>query len=127
MAFILYSSGVRLEWDENVSIGSLIRTYYSGYWILERIEFQEMRSRIAALEGTKFDSYAIEWSHEDMKEVPIYHFVQVLNDDGKPTRKNRKSCAASYCRRITKDYMESQAQAEHDLADAKAAAITQFL
>lgn len=127
MAYVLYSNGVRSEWDETLSVGTLIRTYYSGYWILENIEFREPSGRNPSFAGSIFDVYPVEWSHEDMKMTPVFHFCQVLNDDGKPTKKNRKSCDASYCRKIDNAYAASQAAAEHALADAKLAAIASFL
>jgi hypothetical protein len=127
MAYVKYSNGVRCEWDENISVGTLIRTYYSGYWILERIKFREPHSRDPALKKTIFDIELVEWSHDDMKAVPIFHFCQVLNDDGKPTKKNRKMCDASYCVKVDRAYMKSQAAREHALADAKAIAIAAFL
>jgi len=125
MAYLLYSNGVRLEWDENLSVGTLIRTYYSGYWILENIEFREPTPPRPI--GDPWRTELVEWSHDDMKEVPIFHFCQVLNNNGQPTKKNRKSCAASYCVKVDKVYMETQAAQEHALADAKAAAIATFL
>lgn len=126
MAHVLYSSGVKLEWDENLSVGSLIRTYHAGYWILERIEFREER-KAPQHADPMWHPVPVEWSHDDMKEVPIYHSCQVLRDDGTPSKKARKSCAASYCRRITKDYMDAQLEREHTKADAKATAIAEFL
>ena len=89
MAFVKYSNGVELEWDENLSVGTLIRTRYSGYWILERIEFREPHMPDPQLQGTIFHNTLVEWSHNDMKASPIFHFCQVLNDDGQPTKKNR--------------------------------------
>ena len=125
MAFVKYSNGVKLEWDENLSVGTLIRTYYRGYWILERIEFREPITPCPI--GDSWRLELVEWSHDDMKNSPIFHFCQVLNDDGKTTKKNRKCCDASYCVKVDRSYVESQAAREHALADAKAAAIASFL
>ena len=127
MAFVKYSNGVKLEWDENISVGTLIRTYYSGYWILESIEFREPHVPNPQLKGSIFHNTLVEWSHHDMKASPIFHFCQVLNNNGQPTKKNRKSCDASYCVKIDHAWMKSQATQEHALADAKAAAIASFL
>ena len=127
MAFIKDSNGNHFEWDEHLTVGTLIRTYYSGYWILERIEFRDPDPRAPGLKDSIFDIWPIEWSHDDMKNTPIFHFCQVLNDRGEPTKKNRKSCDASYCRRINLEYVEIQAAAEHALAASKAVAIAQFL
>lgn len=127
MAFVKYSNGVKLEWDENLSVGTLIRTYYSGYWILEHIEFREAHVPDPQLQGTIFHNTLVEWSHDDMKCSPIFHFCQVMNDNGQPTKKNRKSCDASYCMKIDRSWTESQAAREHALADAKVAAIESFL
>ncbi len=124
MAYVKYSNGVINEWDDNLTVGTLIRTYYSGYWILERIEFREPITRP---QNDPWRIELVEWSHDDMKNSPVFHFVQVLNDNGEPTKKNRKSCDASYCVKVDRAYMESQAQREHALADSKAAAIATFL
>lgn len=123
MAYVTFSNGVILQWDETLTVGTLIRTYYAGYWILERIEF---RDAVKVPEDSEYPR-AVQWSHDDMRQSPLFHFCQVLNDDGKPSKMNRKCCDASFCHRVDKIWTALQVAREHDLADSKAAAIASFL
>jgi hypothetical protein len=102
MEYIRYSNGNILEWDETISVGTLIRTYYKGYWVLHEIEFTAAKPRVESLKGTIFDNYAIEWSNKDLYEdVPVFHFTQVLKADGTKSKNITKSCPACYCSRVT--------------------------
>lgn len=126
MAYIKYSNGVVNTWDENLAVGTLIRTYYSGYWILERIEFREPTPRPKNADPRWYPEL-VEWSHEDMKASPVFHFVQVLNDKGEETKKNRKCCCASYCRKIDSEYIDNQHKSEFLAMNAKKAALLKFV
>ncbi len=127
MAFLQYSNGVRLEWDETLSPGVLIRTYYSGYFILERIEFVTEPNENTKYAREHYNIALDSFSHEDMKECPIFHFVQVLKADGTKSKANRKNCSASYCSRVTKDEIIQQFQAETHAAAVKSLALQRFL
>jgi hypothetical protein len=128
MAYIRYSNGNILEWDETISVGTLIRTYYKGYWVLTGIEFPLPKPRVPSLAGTIFDNYAIEWSNKDLYEdVPIFQFTQVLKEDGTKSKNIVKSCSAYYCSRVTEpeamDLMAREILAARD----KYAAILNYL
>jgi hypothetical protein len=128
MAYIRYSNGNILEWDETLSVGELIRTRYQGYWILTGIEFTSPKPRVESLKGTIFDNYAIEWSNKVLYEdVPIFHFVQVLKEDGTKSKSAKKTCHACYCSRVTE--AEAMDQMAHEILAArdKYAAILNYL
>jgi len=128
MEYIRYSNGNILEWDETISVGELIRTYYKGYWILTGIEFTTPKPRVESLKGTIFDNYAIEWSNKDLYEdVPIFHFTQVLKEDGTKSKANTKQCHACYCSRVTRQEVFDQYHAETRAAVDKQLAILNFL
>lgn len=120
-AFITYSNGVHLEWDESISVGELITTYYSGYWILEGIEFGPTAP------PERYNIKIVARSNEIYDSVPVFHMVQVLNDHGEPTKKNRKCCAASYCRRISNARAEAEYEESIIAAKKKLQALREFL
>jgi len=120
MAFVKFESGVKLVWDETISVGELILTYYSGYFILERIEFAD------APKGSSCK--AVEWSDKEAYPYPpSFHLVKVLKDDGTPSKAIRKSCCAYYCSRVTKDEVQALLCKEIDAANVKFSAISSFL
>lgn len=126
MQYVKYNSGVVFEWDDTIAVGTLIRTYYQGYWLLTNIEFQEPRVR--NLEGTIFDSYPVEWSNKELyPEVPILHFVQVLREDGTKSKKDKKSCSACHCSRVTVGMASAKMAEEINTAKTKYAAILNYL
>lgn len=128
MEHIRYNNGVLLEWDETISVGTLIRTYYKGYWILTSIEFTTPKPRVESLKGTIFDNYPIEWSNKDLYEdVPIFHFTQVLKEDGMRSKSNTKKCSACYCSRVTRQEVYDQYDTETRAATDKQASILNFL
>ena len=127
MAFLQYSNGVRLEWDETLSPGALIRTYYKGYFVLEGIEFVDEPDANTRFARESYNISLESYSHEDMKECPIFHFVQVLKEDGTKSKVLRKSCSAAYCTRVTKDEVVQQFKAESHQAAMKSLAIQSFL
>lgn len=127
MAYVKYSNGVVLEWDENISVGSLITTYNDGYHILTEIQFREEKPVPKELEGTIFGPRLVESSDPFYTASPIFHYTKVLKGDGTKSKAIRASCDASYCRKVTKDWTETQRAREVALAEAKAAAIATFL
>jgi hypothetical protein len=128
MEYIKYSNGNILSWDETISVGTLIRTYYKGYWVLHNIEFPTPKPRVESLKGSIFDTYAIEWSNKDLYEdVPIFHFTQVLRFDGSPSKNITKSCSACYCSRMTEELAMEQMASEILAARDKYAAIYPFV
>lgn len=128
MAYIKYNTGVVLEWDETISIGTLIRTYYSGYWVLTRIEFLSERERISGLEGNIDHSFPIEWSDKSLYETcPNFHMTQVLRKDGSASKANTKSCSAFYCSRVSDESAGAQMVTEVLAAHRKYDAIKQFV
>lgn len=120
MAFVKFDNGVVLDWDETISVGMLLRTYYSGYHILERIEF------VAEPKGSSCK--AVEWSDKEAYPYPpSFHLVKVLKDDGTPSKAIRKHCCAYYCSRVTKDEVQALLRKEIDTAEAKFNAVSSFL
>jgi len=128
MQFIRYSNGHILEWDDTISVGTLIRTRFQGYWILTEIEFTKPKPRVPSLKGTIFDTYPIEWSNKDLNEdVPIFHFTQVLRADGTKSKANTKNCHACYCSRVTEEEAMDHMAREILTARDKYAAILNYL
>ena len=128
MAYIRYSNGYILEWDDTLTVGELIRTRFQGYWILTGIEFTTPKPRVESLKGTIFDNYPIEWSHKELYEdVPIFHFAQVLKDDGTKSKAIKKSCHACYCKRFVVGDASAQLASETQMARAKYEAILNYL
>lgn len=128
MQYVKYSNGCILEWDDTISVGELIHTCYKGYWILSRIEFKTPKPRVPSLKGTIFDNYPIEWSNKELYEdVPIFHFTQVLRDDGTRSKSNTKSCHACYCSRVTRQQVYDQYHTETRIAAEKQLALLNFL
>lgn len=121
MAYVKFENGVVLDWDETISVGTLIRTYYDGYHILERIEFNDK-----AAEHTSCK--AVEWSNKEAYSYPpSFHFVKVLKGDGTPSKALRKHCNAHYCSRVTLDQVKASWFKEVDEAKAKFNAVISFL
>lgn len=127
MTYIKYSSGVVREWDETITVGTLIRTYNDGYHILENIEFPDPKPRNPALLGTVFDVWPIEFSDPSIQAEPIFHYVKVLKGDGTKSKAIRGSCAAGYCSRVTEKEAMDQLATEILAAHDKYAALYQFL
>jgi len=118
MQYVKANTGVVLEWDDTITVGTLIRTYYSGYWVLTGIEIKDEKPRNPKLLDTVFDTYLIEWSDKDLYPTcPIFHFTQMLKEDGSPSKRNTKSCSASYCHRVTIE--EVQDLYDHQIARAE--------
>lgn len=117
MAFSLYSNGVRLQWDENLTIGSLITTYNEGFHVLTRIDFRDPPDD----EGSSFNARLIQWSHDDMKIPPLFHYVKVLKSNGQKSKAISGRCCASFCKQVTvesrgNEYLEelTSVKAKHD-------------
>ena len=127
MTYIKFSNGVVREWDETISVGTLIRTYNDGYHILENIEFPDPKPRNPELAGTIFDNWPVEFSDPSIQAEPIFHYVKVLKGDGTKSKAVRGKCAAGYCSRVTEpEAMDAMAR-EVLAARDKDAAILQFL
>lgn len=118
MQYVQYSNGVRLEWDDTISVGTLIRTRHQGYWVLTAIEYLPEPSRNPWLAGSPFDVYPIEWSNKELYGTcPIFHMTQVLREDGTKSKAIKKSCSAKYCSRVTAaDAFEMM---EHEIRTAR--------
>lgn len=96
------------EWDETITVGTLITGYYKGFWILSRIQFREP-------------------SVMNPDGVPIFHMTKVLNDDGTKSKALQKSCHAGYCKKITRENAVLQRHNEIDQANKKLDALLQFV
>lgn len=116
MPYIEYENGHISRWDDKISVGQLISTYYSGYFILERIEYTEISHSVKIIASDTTDTQA-----------PIFHFVKVLNEDGTKSRQCRKSCSAIYCKKITPTWAEFNYAADLAAAQFKRDALKEFL
>jgi hypothetical protein len=78
MTNVTYPNGIVLQYDETLKEGDAITTYYSGFYILTRIE-------------------------ERLNQTPLFHFTQLAKENGTIVKKSKKekTCDASYCRRVT--------------------------
>lgn len=116
MPYIEYENGHISRWDDTISVGQLIKTYYSGFFILERIEYTDAVSQVKIVSSDTTDQVA-----------PIFHFTKVLNEDGTKSKLIRKSCSAIYCTRITRTAADFIYGMETQAAVAKHDAIHKFL
>lgn len=116
MPFIEYANGHTSRWDDTISVGQLITTYFSGFFILERIEYLDIQHTVSILS-----------SDTDEKQAPIFHFIKVLKEDGTESAKISKSCSAIYCNRVTRTTADFLYSSEVIKAVAKHDAIYKFL
>ncbi len=116
MPFIEYTNGHISRWDDTISVGQLITTYYSGFFILERIEYQDIKHQLDIVS-----------SDTDEKQAPIFHFTKVLKEDGTESNKISKTCSAIYCNRVTRTTADFLYGSEVGKAVAKHDAIYKFL
>jgi hypothetical protein len=96
MTDVTYPNGVVLQYDETLREGDVITTYYSGFYILSRIE-------------------------ERPNQTPLFHFTQLAKENGSMIKKSKKekSCDASYCRRFTETIDSVITAVEKELKDLK--------
>lgn len=116
MPYIEYENGHISRWDDTISVGQLISTYYSGFFILERIEYNDHLHEVKIISSDTTD-----------RRAPIFHFTKVLNEDGTKSKLIRKSCSAIYCKRITRTTADFTYGMEVQAAVAKHDAIYNFL
>ena len=116
MRYLEYENGHISRWDDTISVGQLISTYYSGFFILERIEYSDHLHDMKIISSDTEDGRA-----------PIFHFVKVLDAAGNKSKQCRKSCSAIYCKKITKTWVEFNYMTELDLAEFKRDSLKQFL
>lgn len=76
------------DYDESITVGTLITAYHKGYHILTRIDF---------VEATVFTPASVH-----------YYYSKVLTEDGKPATSAEKCCHSSYCRRVDKSFADAQ-------------------
>lgn len=120
MAFIKFESGVKLVWDETISVGELILTYHDGYHILERIEFRDLPEGYQDVHMEFSDKEAYPFS-------PLFHYVKVLKGDGTKSKALRSRCDASYCSRVSPELVKKQLDVEIEACTKKFNAIMTFL
>lgn len=124
MQYILYSNGVRLEWDDTITVGELIRTYNDGYHILTKIEF---RDEDEERDNSGLNITVVERSSDDYGATPIFHYVKVLKSDGTKSKSITSECDASYCSRVTLDEVIQQYHDEVKVAKNKLNALRNYL
>lgn len=66
----------------DIPVGSLISTYFKGYYVLTRIDFQED------------------------PEAPIFYFVEVPKNTKRKVKE--LSCSSHWCHLVTKDVLEKE-------------------
>lgn len=120
MAFVKFQNGVTLTWDDTISVGTLIRTYNSGYHILHGIQFRD--------EPKGYTTPAVEWSDKEAYPMsPLFHYTKVLKDDGTKSKAIVGVCDASYCSRVTEKVAANQLATEILAARDKYAALQSFI
>ena len=127
MAYVKYSNGVVLTWDETISVGEMITTYNEGYHILTSIDFRDRPARNPIYRSTVYDTYAIEWSHDSMQNTPLFHYTKVLTSKGTRSKSITSKCDASYCKRVTHAFATAQFDDEVLAASLKLNALRDFL
>ena len=115
MPYIEYENGHISRWDDTISVGQLIKTYYSGFFILERIEYGDHLHDVKII------------SSDTENPAPIFYFTKVLNEDGTRSKLIRKSCSSIYCTKITRTVADFTYGMEVQAAAAKHDAIYNFL
>lgn len=117
MPYIEYENGHISHWDDTICVGQLIKTYYSGFFILERIEYiDDIPSQVKIVSSDTTDQIA-----------PIFHFTKVLNEDGTNSKNIKKACSSIYCTRITRTAADFMYGMEVQAAVTKHDAIHKFL
>ena len=76
MKEIRYANGSVLQYDDTIVVGDLIKTYHAGI------------HRVVSIETRK-------------KEAPLYHYEIIYDLEGKPSKKVKNCCCASYCLKIS--------------------------
>lgn len=127
MAWVKMNSGHVYEWDDSIAVGSLITAYHQGYHVLERIEFVDPKPRNPNLLGSIFDNFVVEYSDDLMREIPIFHYCQVLRANGLPGKALRRSCSAMYCQLVTSEVALKQRNDEIEAANTKFNNIFKYL
>lgn len=116
MPYIEYENGHISRWDDTISVGQLIKTYYSGFFILERIEYTDRPIKVKIISSDTTDQVA-----------PIFHFTKVLNEDGTKSKNIKKSCSSIYCTKITRTIADFMYGMEMQAAVSKHDAVHKFL
>jgi len=120
-----FSNGVVHEWDDTITLGSLITTYNDGYHILTRIEFRDRVSDPARRddpEYVKFHPYVVSGENP-----PVFHYVKVLKGDGTKSKAITASCSSKYCRKVTLETAAADLRDTCQKANEKYHAIQRFL
>lgn len=86
--------------DKTIKPGDIILTYYLGYHVVTSV-------------GP---------SYKDPRDTSIerpgeIHFTQILQEDGSPSPKRRRSCSGYYCTKVDRAKIEEMYQASADAAN----------
>ena len=111
MATITNSNGYVSNWDETITVGTLITAYHSGYFILERIDHRDQDDGEPDFE----------------RQAPVFHYVKVVSTSGLPSAKVRQCCDASFCARVTKETIASILAVETGMALEKHNELLKYL
>lgn len=125
MAYIKYSNGNILTWDDTINIGELITTANDGYWILTRIEYPEHSMYREDFENSSFYKTFVE-SDTELKIPPRFHSIKVLKGDGSESKRLTNECFAYHCKRITQDDLVRMREEDIRVANAKFDSLRQY-
>lgn len=90
-----YPSGLVLDWDDELQVGDLITTCHEGIWRLDRVE-------------------------ERQGNTPVFHQTRIYDTKGKPSKRLKNACCATYCRKAHIFVCEHIKELEEQLAAFKA-------
>jgi hypothetical protein len=103
MQTVTCANGVQLTWDDTLTVGELITTYNSGYFVLHRIELRE-------------------------GSTPLMYYTKVAQPDGSLVNGRAEQCCdASYVRRMSRVRIEAEWSDALEAAHKKRDNLLQFV